>query len=241
MGQAVLFLAGRVHQGRFESAQVPPEIPVTVGVEGELEGVFSAWPKTDERGEVISIHVNKLTHPAPAYQLLVRGLLLAAIGPSLKLLIGSKSGNFVLSVDRGPNKQFLKPRTAYRIEGRLEGRRLVAQTVALDGPVKEALAPKAPPKPVVAPPKPARPAPPPKAPELPMLKRGQMIGIVGKGPYYLVVNRSALPTWWPRIERHLELLDRRYQVVQGRDGSRGIVVDDPQALHTWYARVRRAG
>ncbi len=83
--------------------------------------------------------------------------------------------------------------------------------------------------------------PPPKAPELPMLKRGQMIGIVGKGPYYLVVNRSALPTWWPRIERHLELLDRRYQVVQGRDGSRGIVVDDPQALHTWYARVRRAG
>jgi len=226
MGQAVLFLAGRVRQGRFESAQVPPEIPVTVGVEGELEGVFSAWPKTDERGEVISIHVNKLTHPAPAYQLLVRGLLLAAIGPSLKLLIGSKSGNFVLSVDRGPNKQFLKPRTAYRIEGRLEGRRLVAQTVALDGPVREALAPK---------------APPPKTPELPMLKRGQMIGIVGKGPYYLVVNRSALPTWWPRIERHLELLDRRYQVVQGRDGSRGIVVDDPQALHTWYARVRRAG
>ncbi|GAA6761525.1 hypothetical protein [Thermus oshimai] len=135
----------------------------------------------------------------------------------------------------------------------LEGRR--------KGPApKEARRP-APPEPESPPEPPGRKAPPPRkgprrdparvwrAPEEeeapgglglpPPLPKGQVMGLVGEGPYYLVLRPEALALWWPKVERLLPEFPRKYEVRWYPDGSRAVVAWDLEALKVWYKRVLR--
>ncbi|RIH80486.1 hypothetical protein Mlute_02918 [Meiothermus luteus] len=47
----------------------------------------------------------------------------------------------------------------------------------------------------------------------------------------------ALDLWWPRVERHLPFLTRRYEVRFYPDGSRAVVCADLEALKVWYKRL----
>ncbi|MFM9421382.1 hypothetical protein ACKLNZ_11970 [Thermus scotoductus] len=73
----------------------------------------------------------------------------------------------------------------------------------------------------------------------PPLPRGQVMGLVGEGPYYLVLRPEALDLWWPRVERLLPEFPRRYEVRWYPDGSRAVVAWDLEALKVWYKRVLR--
>lgn len=73
----------------------------------------------------------------------------------------------------------------------------------------------------------------------PALKRGQLMGIAGTGPFYLVLLPQAVPEWWPRVEARLPELTRRYEVRFYPDGSRAVVCGDLEALKVWYKRVLR--
>ncbi|WP_304653886.1 hypothetical protein [Thermus sp. NEB1569] len=95
-------------------------------------------------------------------------------------------------------------------------------------PVRVWRAPEEPPDP--APPDLGRP---------PALKRGQLMGIAGTGPFYLVLLPQAVPEWWPRVEARLPELTRRYEVRFYPDGSRAVVCGDLEALKVWYKRVLR--
>jgi hypothetical protein len=73
----------------------------------------------------------------------------------------------------------------------------------------------------------------------PPLPKGQVMGLVGEGPYYLVLKPPALDRWWPKVERLLPEFPRRYEVRLYPDGSRAVVAWDLEALKTWYKRVLR--
>ncbi|WP_053043570.1 hypothetical protein [Thermus filiformis] len=66
-----------------------------------------------------------------------------------------------------------------------------------------------------------------------------MVGIVGSGPYYLVVRPEALALWWPRVERNLPFLARKHEVRTYPDGSRAVVCGDLEALKVWYRGLSR--
>ncbi|MFN4071431.1 MAG: hypothetical protein ACK4HT_07760 [Thermus caldifontis] len=71
----------------------------------------------------------------------------------------------------------------------------------------------------------------------PALRRGQIMGIAGTGPFYLVLLPQAVPEWWPRVEARLPELTRRHEVRFYPDGSRAVVCGDLEALKVWYKRV----
>ncbi len=73
----------------------------------------------------------------------------------------------------------------------------------------------------------------------PPLPKGQVMGLVGEGPYYLVLRPEALDLWWPRVERFLPEFPRKYEVRWYPDGSRAVVAWDLEALKVWYKRVLR--
>ena len=73
----------------------------------------------------------------------------------------------------------------------------------------------------------------------PPLPKGQVMGLVGEGPYYLVLRPEALALWWPKVERFLPEFPRRYEVRLYPDGSRAVVAWDLEALKVWYKRVLR--
>ena len=73
----------------------------------------------------------------------------------------------------------------------------------------------------------------------PALGKGQLMGIAGTGPYYLVLLPQAVPEWWPKVERLLPEFPRRYEVRFYPDGSRAVVSGDLEALKVWYKRVLR--
>jgi len=73
----------------------------------------------------------------------------------------------------------------------------------------------------------------------PPLPKGQVMGLVGEGPYYLVLKPQALDQWWTKVERLLPEFPRRYEVRLYPDGSRAVVAWDLEALKTWYKRVLR--
>jgi hypothetical protein len=73
----------------------------------------------------------------------------------------------------------------------------------------------------------------------PPLPKGQVMGLVGEGPYYLVLKPMALDQWWTKVERLLPEFPRRYEVRLYPDGSRAVVAWDLEALKTWYKRVLR--
>lgn len=73
----------------------------------------------------------------------------------------------------------------------------------------------------------------------PPLPKGQVMGLVGEGPYYLVLRPQALDLWWPKVERFLPEFPRRYEVRLYPDGSRAVVAWDLEALKVWYKRVLR--
>lgn len=74
---------------------------------------------------------------------------------------------------------------------------------------------------------------------LPAPPKGQVMGLVGEGPYCLVLKPPALDRWWPRVERLLPEFPRRYEVRLYPDGSRAVVAWDLEALKTCYKRVLR--
>ncbi|WP_018461195.1 hypothetical protein [Thermus oshimai] len=73
----------------------------------------------------------------------------------------------------------------------------------------------------------------------PPLPKGQVMGLVGEGPYYLVLRPEALALWWPKVERLLPEFPRRHEVRWYPDGSRAVVAWDLEALKVWYKRVLR--
>ncbi len=73
----------------------------------------------------------------------------------------------------------------------------------------------------------------------PPLPKGQVMGLVGEGPYYLVLRPEALALWWPKVERLLPEFPRKYEVRWYPDGSRAVVAWDLEALKVWYKRVLR--
>lgn len=73
----------------------------------------------------------------------------------------------------------------------------------------------------------------------PALGKGQVMGIAGTGPYYLVLLPQAVAEWWPRVERLLPEFPRRYEVRFYPDGSRAVVAGDLEALKVWYKRLFR--
>jgi len=73
----------------------------------------------------------------------------------------------------------------------------------------------------------------------PPLPKGQVMGLVGEGPYYLVLRPPALDLWWPRVEALLPQFPKRYEVRCYPDGSRAVAAWDLEALKTWYKRVLR--
>lgn len=73
----------------------------------------------------------------------------------------------------------------------------------------------------------------------PPLPKGQVMGLVGEGPYYLVLRPQALDLWWPKVERFLPEFPRKYEVRLYPDGSRAVVAWDLEALKVWYKRVLR--
>ncbi len=73
----------------------------------------------------------------------------------------------------------------------------------------------------------------------PPLPKGQVMGVVGEGPYFLVLRPEALDLWWPRVERLLPEFPRRHEVRWYPDGSRAVVAWDLEALKVWYKRVLR--
>ena len=89
-----------------------------------------------------------------------------------------------------------------------------------------------------APEEPPDPAPP-NLGRPPALGKGQLMGIAGTGPYYLVLLPQAVPEWWPKVERLLPEFPRRYEVRFYPDGSRAVVSGDLEALKVWYKRVLR--
>jgi hypothetical protein len=93
------------------------------------------------------------------------------------------------------------------------------------------------PKPSQAPPPPPPPEPEPEPP--PPLPRGQVVGLTGSGPYWLVVRPEAVREWWPRVERFLPDLTRRHEVRTYPDGTRAVVCGDLEALKVWWKRVVR--
>jgi len=74
----------------------------------------------------------------------------------------------------------------------------------------------------------------------PPLPKGQVMGLVGEGPFYLVLRPQALDLWWPRVEALLPQFPRRYEVRWYPDGSRAVVAWDLEALKVWYKRVLRS-
>ena len=74
----------------------------------------------------------------------------------------------------------------------------------------------------------------------PPLPKGQVMGLVGEGPYYLVLRPEALALWWPKVERLLPEFPRRHEVRWYPDGSRAVVAWDLEALKVWYKRVLRS-
>jgi len=73
----------------------------------------------------------------------------------------------------------------------------------------------------------------------PPLPKGQVMGLVGEGPYYLVLRPEALALWWPKVERLLPEFPRRHEVRWYPDGSRAVVAWDLEALKVWYKRVMK--
>jgi hypothetical protein len=66
-----------------------------------------------------------------------------------------------------------------------------------------------------------------------------VMGLVGEGPFYLVLRPQALDLWWPRVEALLPQFPKRYEVRWYPDGSRAVVAWDLEALKVWYKRVLR--
>ena len=156
--------------------------------------------------------------------------------PLGKYLQAKKEGQPLPPPIHGRENPYLEPREgrAKREEGPEKssqppkGARPGGKPLPRRDPVRVWRAPEEPPDP--APPDLGRP---------PALGKGQVMGIAGTGPFYLVLLPQAVPDWWPKVERLLSELTRRYEVRFYPDGSRAVVCGDLEALKVWYKRVLR--
>jgi hypothetical protein len=230
--QATLFLEGSLGEEGFSSPRLPRGCRVEVAgyaltqpEEHRGEGVFGLWPRTDGEGRLLAERAFPLGKWALARK-------------------GERPLPEPIEGDRNPH---------------LEGRRKGPAPKEAQGRPEEARRP-APPEPESPPEPPGRKAPPPRkgprrdpvrvwrAPEEeapkdlglpPPLPKGQVMGLVGEGPYFLVLRPEALGAWWPKVERLLPEFPRRHEVRLFPDGSRAVVAWDLEALKVWYKRVLR--
>lgn len=291
--QAVLFLPGVLAEGVFHSERLPEGVMVGLGgrarenPEGEAgKGIFALWPRTDGEGSLVGVQVaTRLREPYAGPEAVAQGVLIWADRAKLTLLIiPSKGEPFRITFMR--ERGFTAPletKKAYRVEGRLDGSRLVAERAWPLGKYLEARRKGEPvPRTIAGRENPylnragkaegekTPPAPPPEKPPAPKaegvrrnpvrvwrapeepedptssdlgrppaLARGQIMGIAGSGPFYLVLLPQAVAEWWPRVEARLPELTRRYEVRFYPDGSRAVVCGDLEALKVWYKRVLR--
>ena len=70
-------------------------------------------------------------------------------------------------------------------------------------------------------------------PELPPLPKGQYMGLVGEGPYYVIV-KPQLADRWERIESALDRFPAPHRVLHYPDGVRAIECPDREALRVFY-------
>ncbi len=69
------------------------------------------------------------------------------------------------------------------------------------------------------------------------------LGLVGEGPFYLVLRPQALDLWWPRVEALLPQFPKRYEVRWYPDRSWAVVAWDlgqPGAI-LWPSRSGTSG
>ncbi len=70
-------------------------------------------------------------------------------------------------------------------------------------------------------------------PELPPLGKGRYMGLVGEGPYYIVV-RPQLAGRWAQIEARLDLLPPGHRVLRYPDGTVAVEFKDREPLRVLY-------
>ncbi len=70
-------------------------------------------------------------------------------------------------------------------------------------------------------------------PELPPLRKGRYMGLVGEGPYYIVV-RPQLAGRWAWIEAWLDLLPPDHRVLRCPDGTVAVEFKDREPLQVLY-------
>lgn len=261
--QAVLFLPGVLLEGVFRTEKLPKGVIVRMGgralanpEEEAGEGIFSLWPKTDREGKLLEVQVaTRLRKPYTGPEVVAQGVLIRIDREKLTLLITPKATEpFPITFVRGQNfTARLESKKPYRVEGRLEGNRLVAERAwplekYLAAKQNSAAKQKGEPRlaiagrgdPYLAMERAVRPGKEGTAHDLgrpPALKRGQLMGIAGTGPFYLVLLPQVVPQWWPKVEARLSELTRRYEVRFYPDGSRAVVCGDLEALKVWYKRV----
>lgn len=266
-GEGVFTLWPRTdEEGRLTEVQValklkrPMEGPELVvhGILLHADGrrfVVLVQPKSGEAFKLVLGRARGFTaflEPRKAYRFegALRGgrLLAERAFPLGKWVLARKGGRPLpepIEGDRNPHLEGRRGKGAAPEEA--EGRREEAQRPAPPGP-------EGPPKPPkeARPPGEGRPRRDPvrvwRAPEEeapgglglpPPLPKGQVMGLVGEGPYYLVLRPEALALWWPKVERLLPEFPRRHEVRWYPDGSRAVVAWDLEALKVWYKRVLR--
>ena len=70
-------------------------------------------------------------------------------------------------------------------------------------------------------------------PELPPLGKGRYMGLVGEGPYYIVV-KPQLAGRWAQIEARLDLLPPGHRVLRYPDGTVAVEFKDREPLRVLY-------
>jgi len=72
----------------------------------------------------------------------------------------------------------------------------------------------------------------------PPLAKGQLMGITGSGPYYLVV-RPELAERWEKVEANLDRFPVPHRLLTYPDGTRALECADREALRVFYKSLFR--
>jgi len=247
--RAVLYLPARLEGTPGNFRLVGPELPgdLALGMSPRFsryarrilgrERVFVAYPRTDREGVLTRLDL------ASAHDRPPEGFALGE-GEAVGRVVLARKGALVLEVARRPPARpfrltllrredplFWPERgggLAARLrleEGRLLSTRVEPVELRAPGAEGRVLAPRLPfrgPEPEPEP-----------LPELPPLERGRYMGLVGEGPYYIVV-RPELAERWAQIEARLDLLPPGHRVLRYPDGTVAVEFKDREPLRVLY-------
>jgi len=247
--RAVLYLPARLEGTPGALRLVGPGLPegLALGMSARFaryarrilgqERVFVAYPRTDREGALVRLDL------ASAHDRPPEGFA-PGEGEAVGRVVLARKRLLVLEVARRPPARPFRLTLLRREDPlpwperggglaarlRLAGGRLVStrvEPVELRAPGDEAR--------VLAPRLPFRePAPEPEPlPELPPLEKGRYMGLVGEGPYYIVV-RPQLADRWAQIEARLDLLPPGHRVLRYPDGTVAVEFPEREPLRVLY-------